>query len=300
MRLRQIEIFHAVYSTGSITRAGELLGISQPAISKTLRRTEDVLGYPLFERTGTGLVPTHEATVLFESAARIFAEVRRFRTRTGGTARGAKTPLRVAFTPSIGFSKASGAIAAFARASPDVTIDIETFHFEEAVNAIRSMAVDIAIVYQPYPYEGLRVLPVASAGFVCITPEGHWQDREKKVRFKDLAGQNLIHLNTNSPLGRLLDTHLDGISKTGQSRKITVNTYYIACMLVANGAGIAIIDEFAARAFACNNIDVYRLDEDIGLSVGAIVRKNHALNNLERKFLTILSRELDSVAAPDV
>ena len=55
MRLRQIEIFYAVYSAGSISKAAELLGVSQPAVSKVLRHTEDSLGFPLFERHSSGL-----------------------------------------------------------------------------------------------------------------------------------------------------------------------------------------------------------------------------------------------------
>ena len=49
MRFRQIEVFHAVYTHGSISAAARALGVSQPSVSKTLRHAEDSLGFPLFQ-----------------------------------------------------------------------------------------------------------------------------------------------------------------------------------------------------------------------------------------------------------
>ena len=48
MRLRQIEVFHAVYTSGSISAAARALNVSQPSVSKVLRHTEVQLGLPLF------------------------------------------------------------------------------------------------------------------------------------------------------------------------------------------------------------------------------------------------------------
>ena len=50
MRLRHIEIFHAIYTTGSITNAAKLLHVSQPSVSKVLSHAEYQLGFKLFER----------------------------------------------------------------------------------------------------------------------------------------------------------------------------------------------------------------------------------------------------------
>lgn len=47
MRLRHIEIFHAIYTTGSITNAAKLLYVSQPSVSKVLAHAELQLGFQL-------------------------------------------------------------------------------------------------------------------------------------------------------------------------------------------------------------------------------------------------------------
>ncbi|MXW73773.1 MAG: LysR family transcriptional regulator, partial [Chromatiales bacterium] len=48
MRLRHAEVFHAVYSSGSITAAARVLNVTQPSVSKVLAHAEQVLGYALF------------------------------------------------------------------------------------------------------------------------------------------------------------------------------------------------------------------------------------------------------------
>jgi DNA-binding transcriptional LysR family regulator len=76
-----------------------------------------------------------------------------------------------------------------------------------------------------------------------------------------------------------------------------VNTYYIAKMLVSNGAGIAIVDEYAARGPAGADVDIYEFSENITLSVGAIVRENYSVSVAERAFLDALTAELEAVSA---
>lgn len=296
MRLRQIEVFYAVYSAGAISKAAELLGVSQPAVSKVLRHTEDTLGYDLFERTSTGLVPTKEAKDLFEGAAKVFNEVNRFRARAAGANLANDKPLRIALAPSIGLSAGPRAVAAFAKRFTATNIEIETFHFDEAVNALRAEQTDIAIAYQPYPREGLRIIPMATAKFVCVTPKNHWTHGRAKINVKDLNGESVIYLNVDAPLGHLLSSHLENVSAMQQSRRIVVNTYYIAKMLVASGAGIAIVDEYAARGPSGEGVDIYGFSESIGLSVGAIVRENYNVSVAERAFLSALTKELKAIS----
>src|SRR6478672_10752665 len=75
LNLRQLEVFHAIMSCGSLTEAARFLNVSQPSISTVLKHTEKRLGWPLFERTGGRLVATPEAELLFPEVERIFAQL---------------------------------------------------------------------------------------------------------------------------------------------------------------------------------------------------------------------------------
>jgi DNA-binding transcriptional LysR family regulator len=58
LNLRQVEAFRAVFMTGSMTAAGDLMAISQPAVSRLIRDLEAMTGLRLFNRRGTSISPT--------------------------------------------------------------------------------------------------------------------------------------------------------------------------------------------------------------------------------------------------
>jgi len=79
MRLRHIEVFHAIYVTGSITNAANFLHVSQPSVSKVLAHAEMQLGYALFDRIKGRLIPTQEAQMLFSEVDKVYKQIRSVR-----------------------------------------------------------------------------------------------------------------------------------------------------------------------------------------------------------------------------
>ena len=75
---KQIEIFYQVYKNNSATAAAQILSISQPSVSKTLKIIEKNIGYKLFLRKGKKLLPTNEADALFEHASIVTNQIKNF------------------------------------------------------------------------------------------------------------------------------------------------------------------------------------------------------------------------------
>ncbi|NBO76272.1 MAG: LysR family transcriptional regulator, partial [Betaproteobacteria bacterium] len=75
MRLRHLEVFHAVMRAGTVSGAARLLHISQPAVSKVLQHAEAQLGLALFERVHGKFHPTPEARRLFAEVDKLHAEL---------------------------------------------------------------------------------------------------------------------------------------------------------------------------------------------------------------------------------
>ena len=71
MRLRHIEVFHAIMQVGTISGAAQVLHISQPAVTKVLQHCELQLGMPLFERVRGKLYPKPEAHRLFAETEKL-------------------------------------------------------------------------------------------------------------------------------------------------------------------------------------------------------------------------------------
>ena len=81
MRLRHIEVFHAVYTCGSITAAAKMLNVSQPSVSKVLAHAEQQLGFALFDRLKGKIIPTQEAERLITHVTDAYENINELRKR---------------------------------------------------------------------------------------------------------------------------------------------------------------------------------------------------------------------------
>lgn len=77
LRLQLLRVIDALEVHGSLLKASAALGVSQPALTKSLKDFEDMVGTRLFERHARGVRPTEAGTVLVRSGRRILAELRR-------------------------------------------------------------------------------------------------------------------------------------------------------------------------------------------------------------------------------
>ena len=128
MRLRQIEVFHAIYTTGSMTNAAAMLNVSQPSISKVLAHAEQQLGYRLFDRVKGKLIPTPEAHQLFVHVKAVYKDVDQLRHVASNIKEAGAGRIRVAGTPAFGLEVLPKAVASFQREHPGTVFEIETLH----------------------------------------------------------------------------------------------------------------------------------------------------------------------------
>ena len=71
----KLRIFHAVAEAGSFTHAGELLNLSQSAVSRQISALEESLNVPLFHRHARGLILTEQGELLYRTAHEVFAKL---------------------------------------------------------------------------------------------------------------------------------------------------------------------------------------------------------------------------------
>ncbi|MEC4600822.1 LysR family transcriptional regulator, partial [Burkholderia vietnamiensis] len=101
MELHQLEAFSAVMSAGSVTGAGELLGRSQPAVTRQIQELEADLGYALFDRHGPRVTPTRRAFLLYDEVERSLVGLRAIEARARALGDETAEPVRIAATPSL-------------------------------------------------------------------------------------------------------------------------------------------------------------------------------------------------------
>lgn len=143
--LRQLNAFLAIVEAGSLGRAAETLHVTQPALSRTVRRLEKLLGAPLFERHSTGMQTTTlgnallpHATLLQREAAQAMEEMNALR----GLSKGA---IRVGALGSIACLVLPLAISAVLEKWPNLTVYIVEGVWDRLAEALLKREIDLAL-----------------------------------------------------------------------------------------------------------------------------------------------------------
>jgi DNA-binding transcriptional LysR family regulator len=271
MRLRHVEIFHAIKRSGSISRAAELLFISQPAVSQALKQAETQLGFRLFKLDRGRLQPTPEAEMLSEAVEKVFQEVDALQQVVMNLQRGATGRMRIACLPAFGLNLLPLAVANHRRAYPGIAIEVGTRHSSELYRSLLMHEFDLGVGFAAEQEEeapaGLGAVTLGYCELVFIDraePEASKRS-EHAIRLTDINLERFIGLSTE-PSSDILGAAF-AESNLQSAPLIQVQTYYIARALVAAGAGCAIVDEFTALAPPIDDIVIRKLSPSIRVRV---------------------------------
>jgi len=253
INLRQVEAFRAIMLSGSVTAAAGMMGITQPAVSRLLRDLQTLLKMPLFEKRGTGLVPTAAATALYTEVERSFSGLDRItaaaeeiRTRRTGM-------LRVAALPAL----ANGFLPRFAghflASRPNLNFALFGVISPIVVDWVLNLQCDIGFAEAAMAHAGLPTIRMPALAGVAILPEGHHLCAKSVLRPRDFEGETFISLTPGSSGRHLIDSVF---TKHGISRILRVETPLseIMCGMVSSGLGVSICDPFTAAEFALRGV----------------------------------------------
>lgn len=285
-----MQIVRAVSRWGSVTRAALALGISQPAVSMTVRESTDAAGFPLFERRNGRLQPTAETRVLLADLERIFEGVDRVN-RLVGDMRDLKVgAVHIAATPTLADNLVPPAVALFHRTRPNVRVTIQTMDNLGVVDHVANEQVDFGLALSPISPispQGTGVIDLGTADLVCLLNAGSPLAGRSAVTPADLADTPLISFSRTLPLGLLVE---DVFRKAGVQKRIAVevNQSSLACALVRANVGAAIVDPFWLADGTDTRIVRLALSPATPVSAHALLPPSGALSRSARRFLAAI------------
>jgi DNA-binding transcriptional LysR family regulator len=244
MNARQLEIFHAVMRSGTITGAASFLGISQPAVSKAMRAMERNLGFRLLRPIKGRLYPTPEAQRLLPDADRIMSELSAFERLTGEVKTGGAALVRVVASSSSATALLPAAAATFQKANPAVRISSHLLPARNVAEAVAAGEADFGLTLSPVQLPGLTVRTLGAAEMVFVAPLGHPLFERETITPRDLTSHALISFGRETHFGQLLD---QAFESAGTRRQIglQVTMSLVAACYVQRGLGVALVDSFA-------------------------------------------------------
>lgn len=252
LNLRQIEIFRAVMTTGSISGASQLLFVSQPAVSRLLSHTEQRVGFALFERIKGRLYATPEAKKLFHEVEAVYQAVQRVNDLAGDLARNRSGILNIVSSPSVGQMLIPEALAQFKAHYPDAKVTFQCMAYAPLKDRLLQRQADLGVIILPMEHPNLELTPLCRNRLVCILPYNHELTRRATLTLEDLRPFPLVAYERSTPFGGILDRMYQAAGEP-LAASIEVGSPQNACALVQMGAGVALVDEFSVRSWAGQN-----------------------------------------------
>ncbi|HGY1173370.1 TPA: LysR family transcriptional regulator [Klebsiella aerogenes] len=281
MKLRHLEIFYAVMTCGSLSRAAESLNISQPAASKALKNAELKLGFKLFQRVRGKLLPSSEALTLFEKAQSIYQDLDNLRLLADNLARDPRAKITLGCLPSLGLSLVPELVTDFYQQNSNLVMTLTTEHTETLVKKLDLREIDLALTLQPVQQGEIITTLIAEVPLVYIDRDY----RQGAVDIKEIDQPRWISPGPHS-LSAAIATRRD-FSTT----QLNVQTYYMATEFVKRGIGCSITDIFSARHNLSPEM-IHPITPPMKINLCLLRRADVSLSPITQKFVDFLCKQL--------
>lgn len=298
MELFQLEAFVAVVREGGFSNAARALYRTQPAVSQLIRRLEDEIGQPLFDRSSRRGVLTDAGRVLLEHAERLLnfkqqalaavADVQKL--RRGRLVIAANELTCLYLLP---------LLDEFHRRYPDVHLAVHRGLASRIPGAVRDFAAELGVVtYRPGD-GSLESVVLYRDQLAFVVPRGHRFTRRRQVRIKDLAGENFVAHHVASPYrARVLETFRK--RRVSLSMPVEMPTIDAIRRFVAAGHGVALLPAIAVERELARGelVRVHVPELAFERAVRLIWRKNGTLSHAATAFLRIAESRAASARTP--
>lgn len=247
MNLRQIEVFHAIMVTGSVTAAARMLNVTQPAVSTILKHCESQLKMPLFVRLGGRLQPTKEAEALFRGVAEIFEKLDTLNRTTQDLVGGRLGTLSLAGAFPVANGILASAVASFLRERPGVKVVLQSMSTPQVVKSVLNREAELGVAYEQVINREIEAELLVQTQLACVMKPDHPLATRKSVSAEELRDYPIITYLPQS----LFRTYLDPVLKAAgvfDNITIQVSLSITGIMLAHLGAGVAIVEPYLLAA----------------------------------------------------
>ena len=242
LEIRHLKLVAAIAETGSVTRAGNLLHLTQSALSHQLRDAEEQLELALFERKSGKMILTGAGERLLQAARCVLAELERAEADIRKNGSAVKGLIRISTQCNTVYHWLPPRLIIFQKQFPEVEVQLVIEATHNPFEALLEGKLDLAIVSDPIRNRKIRYQPLFEDEVVIAVPPGHRLAGKKWAAPEDFATESIL-LYPPKEESTLLTKVLEpaGI----RPRKIQEVTLTEAIIeMVVGGLGIAALPEW--------------------------------------------------------
>jgi DNA-binding transcriptional LysR family regulator len=193
MEMAQIRYALAVADCLNFTRAARDSNVTQPALTKAIRKLEEELGAPLFHREGKRVLVSEFGQSMIPHFRQIIREAEATRELARNFRLLHQTPIRLGVMSTIGHVRLARFLSDFEQNNPGVELSLCEASVTELRRRLQDGEIDLALMNDlGLESAGLHLLPLYSERYVVILPPGHEFRRMNAIGLSDLSGQPYV------------------------------------------------------------------------------------------------------------
>jgi len=241
----KLRIFHTVARSGSLTRAGEALKLSQSALSRQISALEESLEVPLLHRHPRGIALTEQGEMLLQATQDIAGKVNLVEGQIRDTREAAAGPLKITVSDFIGSTWLAPKLANFKEANPDIQLSVL---FDEQKLNLGMREADAAIRLGAPKEAGLVQKKLTQIYFHICASKTYLKKHGRPQQIEDLKNHCLLAYpaNTLAPFANpnwLFE--LAGVEMNDRNSNLfMMNSMYAIHKTVTFDAGIAVLPDY--------------------------------------------------------
>lgn len=240
LNLRQIEAFKAVVENGTVSRAAQLLNVSQPAMSKLIAHLEFDTGLRLFDRVKGRLAPTEHGMRLYAEVGRIFSGVRQIENAVDAIRREEQGRLAIGVLPALATSFIQRVTTTFLKDRRGVYCSVQSLSSQWVIDWLIARKLDVGLVSARIDNPYVTLEPLLEQPLACIMPLDHPLSEKSVIEPEDLHLLPFIAFDSDIYVSHLVAEMLERYAIRPQV-VLAANHALTVCEFVAGGLGVSLV-----------------------------------------------------------
>jgi LysR family transcriptional regulator for metE and metH len=241
-----LAVIREVHRQGSLTAAADVLCLTQSALSHTIKKLEQQLGTPVWDREGRKLRFTQAGEYLLGLANRLLPQLEHAEQLMQQYAKGQRGTLRIGMECHPCYQWLLKVVAPYLGAWPDVDVDVKQKFQFGGIGALFGYEIDVLVTPDPLHRPGLRFEPVFDYEQVLVVGSAHPLAKLDFVTPQQLAEETLITYPVTIERLDIYNQFFLPAGCTPRKHKV-IETTDIMLQMVAAGRGVAALPDWLVR-----------------------------------------------------
>lgn len=291
MDIRQLEYFIEVAKQLNFTKAASSLHISQPSLSKTIKKMEDDLGVPLFYRTSKQLELTDAGKALLVNAKTVIEAYNNLTSELNDVVHLKKGEVRIGIPPIIGAAFFSKIISQFIEAYPGIQVTLTEVGSKKIKDGVEEGSLDIGLICNlPIQKGSFETIKLLKDPLMLIVHREHHLAKSKAITFKDIENEPFIQYRHDFSLH---DSIMEECARHDFYPHIVCESSQKDFMIemVEAKLGVALLPSKICENITNETIVAIPIERHpVNLELGMIWKKNKYLPFAVREFINICQK----------